>query len=68
MVSKGIIEDVILKVDEFYFLADSVVLNTELVTNPSISSPIILSRPFLATTDDVIRCRNGVMTLSFENR
>ena len=42
-------------------------LDTEPVTNPSSHSPVILARPFLATADDVIRCRNEVMTLSFGN-
>ena len=41
-VSKGIIEDVILKIDEFYFPADFVILNTEPVTNFSNQSPVIL--------------------------
>jgi len=56
-----------LKVNEFYFPADFVVLDTEPVTNPNNHSPIILGRPFLATADAVIRCRNRFMTLSFEN-
>jgi len=41
-VSKRIIEDVILKIDEFYFPADFVVLNTEPVTNFSNHSLVIL--------------------------
>ena len=65
-VPKKIVEDVILKVDEFCFPADFVFLDTKLVTNPSSHSPVILGRPVLTTTDVVIRCRNGVMTLSFE--
>jgi len=43
-----------LKVNEFYFPADFVVLDTKPVTNPSNHSPIILGRPFLATADAVI--------------
>ena len=39
-IPKGIVEDVILKVDEFYFPADFVVLETEPVTNPSNHSPV----------------------------
>jgi len=66
-VPKGIVEDVILKVDEFYFPADFMVLDTEPVTNPTCHSPVILGRPFIATADVVITCRNGVMTLSFGN-
>jgi len=54
-----------LKVNEFYFHADFIILDTELVTNPNSHSPVILERPFLTITDAVIRYRNGVMTLSF---
>jgi len=67
MVPKKIVEDVILKVDEFYFPVDFVVLDTESVRNLSNQIPVILGRPFLATADAVIRRRNGVITLSFEN-
>ena len=66
-VLKGIVENIILKVDEFYFPANFVVLDTEPVRNPSKHSPVILGRSFFATVDAVIRRRNGVMTLSFEN-
>ena len=66
-VPKGIVEDVIVKVNEFYFPADFVVLDTEPVMNPGRHIPVILGRPFLATSDAVIRCRNGVMTLAFGN-
>ena len=43
------------------------VLDTELVRDPSNYSPVILGRPFFATADAVIRCRNRVMTLLFGN-
>jgi len=43
---KEIVEDVILKVSEFYFPADFVVLDIEPVRNPS-SYSLILGRPFL---------------------
>ena len=66
-VPKEIIKDVILKVVKFYFPADFVVLNTEPVRDPSNHSPVILGRPFLATADAIIRCRNGVTTFSFGN-
>jgi len=66
-IPKGIVEDVILKVSEFYFPADFVVLDIEPVMNPSSYSPVILGRPFLATADAVIGCRNRVMTFSFGN-
>jgi len=67
-VPKGIVEDIILKVDEFYLPADFIVLDTKPVTNSNNHSPVILGRPFFATTDAVTRCRNRVMTLSFENK
>jgi len=66
-VPERIVEDVILKVDEFYFPADCVVLDTELDRNLSNHSPVILGRLFFATANAVIRCKNGVMTLSFGN-
>jgi len=50
-IPKEIVEDVILKVNEFYFPADFVVLDTEPVMNPSSHSPVILGRPFLTTAD-----------------
>ena len=46
-IPKKIIEDVILKVDEFYFPADFMVLDIELVRDPSNHSPVILERPSL---------------------
>ena len=54
-VPKEIVEDVILKVGEFYFSADFMVLDAELVRDPSNHFPVILGRPFLATADAVIR-------------
>ena len=56
-----------MKVDEFYFPTDCVVLDTELDRNLSNHSPVILGRLFFATANAVIRCKNGVMTLSFGN-
>ena len=64
---KKIIEDIILKVDEFYFPIDFVVLDTKPLMNHISHSPVILGRLFLATADAVIRCRKGAMTLSFGN-
>jgi hypothetical protein len=39
---RGIIEDVLVKVDKFYFLVDFVVLDTEPVQNVGIQIPVIL--------------------------
>jgi hypothetical protein len=64
---RGIIEDVLVKVDKFYFLVDFVVLDTEPVQNVGIQIPVILGWPFLAMTNALINCRIGVMKISFGN-
>ena len=56
-----------MKVDEFYFPANFAVFDIEPVKDSSNHSPVILGRPFLTSVNAVIRCENGVMTLSFEN-
>ena len=61
------IEDVLVQVDKFYHLVDFVVLDTDLVAKGTNYVPIILGRPFLATSNDIINCRNGVMQLTFGN-
>jgi hypothetical protein len=64
---RGIIEDVLIKVDKFYYLVDFIVLDTEPAMNVEIQVPIILGCPFLAITNALIICRIGVMKLSFGN-
>ena len=64
---KGVVKDVIVKVKEFYFPVDFVVLAIEPVIAPNRHIPIILGRPFLTTSNVVIRCRNGIVTLSLVN-
>ena len=66
-IQKGINEDVLVKVDKFYYLVDFVVLDTELVAEGTNQVPIILGSPFLATSNAIINCRNGVMQLTFGN-
>jgi len=66
-VPRGLIEYVLVKVDEFYFPVDFVVLNMESTRNPA-QIPIILGHPFLATANACIYCRTGVMDISFENK
>ena len=56
-----------MKVDKFYYPVDFVVLDTEPVAEGIHQVPIILGRPFLATCNVIINCRNGVMQLSFGN-
>ena len=66
-IPKGIVEDVLVKIDKFYYPVDFVVLDTEPITNEPNHVPIILGRPFLATANAIINCRNGVMQLTFGN-
>ena len=56
-----------MKVDKFYYPVDFVVLNTEPIAVGPNHVPIILGRPFLATSNAIINCRNGVMQLIFGN-
>ena len=66
-IPKGIVEDVVVKVDKFYYSVDFVVLDTEPIANGPNHVPIILGRPFLATANAIINFRNGVMQLIFGN-
>ena len=66
-IPKGIVEDVLVKVDKFYYPVDFVVLDTEPIANGPNHVPIILGRPFFATANAIINCRNGVMQLTFGN-
>ena len=66
-IPKGIVEDVLVKIDKFYYPVDFVVLDTEPSSNEPNHVPIFLGRPFLATANAIINCRNGVMQLTFGN-
>ena len=66
-IPKGTIEDDLIQVERFYYPVDFVVLNTEPVAVGANHVPIILGRPFLATSNSIINFRNGVMQLTFGN-
>ena len=66
-IPRGIVKDVLAQVDKFYFPVDFVVLDTQPVVNQGTQFPVILGRPFLATSNAIIHCRGGLMTLSFGN-
>ena len=66
-IPKGIVEDVLVKIDKFYYPVDFVVLDTEPSSSEPSHVPIILGRPFLATANAIINCRNGIMQLTFGN-
>jgi hypothetical protein len=64
---RGIIEDVLIKIDKFYFPVNFIVIDTEPVHDVVNQIPVILGRPFLATANALINCRTGVMKISFGN-
>ena len=66
-IPRGLIEDVLVQVDKFYYPVDFIVLDTEPIAREPNHVPIILGRPFLATANALINCRNGVMQLTFGN-
>ncbi|RVW64031.1 hypothetical protein CK203_049368 [Vitis vinifera] len=66
-IPRGVIEDVLVQVDKFYYPVDFVVLDTDSTIKEENYVPIILGRPFLATSNAIINCRNGVMQLTFGN-
>jgi hypothetical protein len=64
---RGIIEDVLIKVNKFYYPVNIIVLDIEPAVNVEIQVPIILGCPFLAIANTLINCRTGVMKLSCGN-
>jgi hypothetical protein len=64
---RGIIEDVLIKVDKFCYSVDFIVINTEPVHDVVNQIPVILRPPFLATANALINYRTGVMKISFGN-
>jgi len=66
-VPRGIVEDVLVQVDKFYFSMDFIVLDTQPHHGPQPPVAVILGRPFLATSNAIINYRNKVLKLSFGN-
>ena len=66
-IPRGMVEDVLVQVDRFYFPVDFIVLDTQPVVSQGIQFLIILGRPFLAIANATIHCRRGLMTMSFGN-
>ncbi|RVW59104.1 Retrovirus-related Pol polyprotein from transposon 412 [Vitis vinifera] len=66
-IPRGVIEDVLVQVEKFYYPVDFVVLDTDPTVKEANYVLIILGRPFLATSNAIINCRNGVMQLTFGN-
>ncbi len=66
-IPRGVVEDVLVQIDKFYFSVDFIVLDTQPVMNCTTPIPVILGRPFLATSNALINCRNRIMKMSFGN-
>ena len=64
---RGIVEDVLVQIDKFFYPVDFLVLDAHSVVSMDSKIPIILGRPFLATANALINCRNGLMKISFGN-
>ncbi|XP_073290274.1 uncharacterized protein [Primulina huaijiensis] len=60
---KGLIEDVLVKVDNFVFPTDFYVLDME---NEDFNSKILLGRPFLKTSKSFIDVNSGSLTTEFD--
>lgn len=56
-----------MQVEKFYFPVDLYILKTEPTPCPLSTIPIILSCPFLMTSDVLINCRNEVIKHLFGN-
>ena len=66
-IPKGEINDVLIRVGEFIYPVDFIILETQPVSNPRSQTPVILGRPFLATANAIINYRNGSMRLTFRD-
>ncbi|XP_075499401.1 uncharacterized protein LOC142537792 [Primulina tabacum] len=60
---RGVVEDVLVKVDKFIFSVDFVVLDME----EDREIPLILGRPFLATEEALIDVQKGELVLRFND-
>ncbi|XP_076895280.1 uncharacterized protein LOC143547847 [Bidens hawaiensis] len=64
---RGIVRDVIVKVEEFYYPVNFLVLDY-LSVDPTQQQNVILGRPFLNTAHAIIDCRFGTVDMAFGNR
>jgi len=65
-VPRGIVDDMSEQDDKIIYPMDFIVLDTQPVEAYNLIL-VILGRSFLATSNALINCRNGVMKLSFGN-
>ena len=64
-IPRGIIEYVLVQVNNFYFPVGYVALDTEPTIKGPNHIPIILGRPFLTISNALINCRSGCMQITF---
>ncbi|KAG9444603.1 hypothetical protein H6P81_015943 [Aristolochia fimbriata] len=62
-IPEGVMEDVLVKIQDFIYPCNFVVLDMKVDKN----LPIILGRPFLATAGSIIDCKQGNLTLRLNN-
>ena len=67
IVPKGVVEDVLVQVEKFYFPIDFIILDMQPISNANSQIFVILGRPFLATSNALINCRSGLLKLYFGN-
>ena len=58
-IPRGIVKDVLVQVDRFYFPVDFVVLDTQPVVSQGSQFPVILGRPFVAPQPPLKRKRGN---------
>jgi hypothetical protein len=63
---KGVVEDVLVQVNELVLPTDFYVLKMEGSSNSSNSSPILLGRPFLKTVRTQINVHNNTLSMEFD--
>ncbi|XP_020415512.1 uncharacterized protein LOC109948026 [Prunus persica] len=61
---RGIVEDILVQVDKLILPADFVVLDMEEAPLHDRELPILLGRPFMATTKTIIDVQNGLLTMT----
>ena len=66
-IPRGVVEDVLVKVDKILFPMDFIILDTEPVVTMNSHILVIIGRSFLVTSNAVVHYRSGELELSFGN-
>jgi hypothetical protein len=64
---RGMVRDVIVKIEDFYYPVDFLVLDYAYVSKTE-QPTVIMGRPFLNTAHAIIDCRHGTVDMTFGNR